>query len=135
MSVSGYFVPPFVIFLRANRAQTLGAVGGPHSSGRIQNSHFTKWSPHFIQEVKRSDTLPVLLILDSHYSHVCNVDVVDMTRNNHVIIVSLSQHSTHNHQPQDKIFTGPLKAYICKEICVLLQQSHSPVTTYGIIKL
>ncbi|GBO40316.1 hypothetical protein AVEN_9545-1, partial [Araneus ventricosus] len=36
----------------------------------------------------------VLFILDGHYSHVRNPDVIDLTRENHVTIISLPPHST-----------------------------------------
>jgi hypothetical protein len=55
--------------------------------------------------------VPVLLIVDGHYSHTKNLDVVDNAREHSVATVSLPQHSKHKMQPLDVSFMKPLKTY------------------------
>lgn len=45
------------------------------------------------------------------YNHVQNVDIIDATRINHMIIISLPSHSKHKLQLLDKTFMGLLKIY------------------------
>lgn len=101
MSAGGQFVPPLLIFPRKNRNDQLirgappGTIYDIHPSGWIQQNLFTKWFHHFIQFVKPSQDDPVLLILDGHYSHTRNLEVISLARENHISIVSLPPHSTH----------------------------------------
>lgn len=141
MSASGHFVPPLVIFPRTNMAQVLmkgcppGSIGRAHPSGWVQSNLFTEWFAHFIEKVVPKEESPVLLILDGHYSHVRNVDVIDMARTNHVTIISLPPHSTHKLQPLDKTFMGPLKSYYSEEVRQWLRHTNRPVTPYDIMEL
>ncbi|KAJ8965439.1 hypothetical protein NQ314_004127 [Rhamnusium bicolor] len=64
---------------------------------------------------------PVLLILDAHYSHTRNIDVIDLARANHVTIIVLPPHCTLKLQPLDKIFMGVLKTYYSEEVRVWLR--------------
>jgi hypothetical protein len=105
------------VFPRKNMKQELmdGALAGwisaCHPSGWIQTGIFTKWFDHFVHFVKLSADDPVLLIVDGHYTHTKNVDVVDKAREHSVSIVSLPPHSTHKMQPLDVGFLKPLKTY------------------------
>jgi hypothetical protein len=47
-------------------------------SGRIQTDIFTQWFRHFISVTKPTVDYPVLLILDGHYSHTRNIDVITL---------------------------------------------------------
>jgi hypothetical protein len=78
---------------------------------------FTKWFDHFVYFVKSSADGPVSLIVDGHYSHTKNLDVVDKAREHSVAIVSLSPHSAHKMQPFDVGFTKPLKHMYKKLKC------------------
>lgn len=124
MNVTGHFVPPYIIFPRKNMSEQLmrgsppGAVGVAHPSGWIQMHIFTNWFKHFIKHTNPTPKSKVLLILDRHYSHTRNIDVIELARDNNVKIVSLSPHTTHKLQPLDKTFMGPLKTYYSEEIQV-----------------
>ncbi|KAJ4432782.1 hypothetical protein ANN_21421 [Periplaneta americana] len=115
MNAAGTYVPPLVIFPRKNMKEELmdgapaGSISACHPSGWIQADIFTKWFDHFIQFVKPSADDPALLILDGHFSHTKNIDVVDKARENHVDVICLPPHSTHKMQPLDVGFMGPLK--------------------------
>jgi hypothetical protein len=86
-----------------------GAVRVAHPSGWVQAHISSQWFMHFLEKSKPSENSPALLILDGHYSHTRNVEVIEMARANHVTIVSLPPHSTHKLEPLDKTFMGPLQ--------------------------
>jgi hypothetical protein len=85
--------------------------GSIYPSGWIQSDIFIDWFRHFIRHVKPTAGDPVILVLHGHFSRVYNLEVVDLGRENHVYITSLSPHSTHKMQPLDMAFMGPLKCY------------------------
>ncbi|CAH0721624.1 unnamed protein product, partial [Brenthis ino] len=122
MSASGQFIPPLMVFPRKNmKAELLdgappGTIGGCHPSGWIQPELFTKWLRHFVSIVKPSKEDPVLLILDGHYSHTRNLDVIDIGRDNGISIVCLPPHSTNHMQPLDVSFMFPLKTFYAQEV-------------------
>ena len=51
------------------------------------------WFRHFLKTAKASPGEPSLLILDGHYSHTRNIDLLNFARDNGVTIISF--------QPQD----------------------------------
>jgi len=71
---------------------------------------------HFIKHTKPRKEDPVILILDGHYLHTRNLEVITLARENHVDNICLPPHSTHKVQPLDKAFMGPLKTFYCQEI-------------------
>jgi hypothetical protein len=73
-------------------------------SGRIQTDIFTHWFRHFISVTKPTVDDPVSLILDGHYSHTRNLDVITLSRENNVSILCLPPHSSHKIQPLDLAF-------------------------------
>lgn len=141
MSAGGQFIPPMLIYPRKNRNDLLlrgappGTIYAVHPSGWIQQNLFTEWFRHFINCVKPSQDDPALLILDGHYSHTRNVDVIILARENHVSIVSLPPHSTHKMQPLDKTFMGPLKIYYSEEIRNWIRVNQRAVSVFEISEL
>ncbi|KAJ4425867.1 hypothetical protein ANN_27493 [Periplaneta americana] len=93
-----------------------GAIGRCHPSGRVQSYLFTEWFSHFIQQTKPTAESPVLLILDGHFSHTRNLDIIIKAKENHVTILCLLPHTTHKLQPLDTTFMGPLKTYYSEEV-------------------
>ena len=122
MNAAGTFFPPLIVFPRKNMKEELmdgaplGSVSACHPSGWIQTYIFTKWFDHFVNFVKPSSEDPVVLVLDGHYSHTKNLDMVDKARENNVHIVCLPPHSTHKMQPLNVGFMGPFKTYYAQEI-------------------
>lgn len=141
MSASGNYVPPMVIFPRKYMSPQLtkgappGTIFDVHPSGWIQMDLFTKWFKHFVETTKPTSEKPVLLILDGHYSHTRNIDVVDVARDNHVTIISLPPHSTHKMQPLDKTFMSPLKSYYSEEVRQWLLINQRPLSAYDVMEL
>lgn len=122
MNAAGGFVPPMLVYPRKNMKQELldgappGTIAGCHPSGWIQQHLFTQWLDHFIKHTKPSSDDPVILILDGHYSHTRNLDLIDLARKHYVMIISLPPHSTHKMQPLDLSFMSPFKTYYSQEI-------------------
>ena len=141
MSAGGDFVPPMLIFSRKNMNIQLmkgtppGSISAVHPSGWVQASLFAQWFRHFMDTVKPSASSPVLLVLDGHYSHTRNLEVVNMARENHVVIISLPPHSTHKLQPLDKTFMGALKAYYSEKIRQWIRHNHRALSQYDIGEL
>ena len=76
--------------------------------------YFSQWFLHFIKHTKPTKEDPVILVLDGHYSHTRNLEVITLARENHVDIICLPPHSTRKMQPLDKAFMGPLKTFYCQ---------------------
>lgn len=141
MNASGSYVPPLVIFPRKNMSEQLkkgappGTIFAAHPSGWIQTNSFTQWFQHFIQHSNPTEEKPVLLILDGHYSHTQNIDLIDLAKEHHVTILSLPPHCSHKLQPLDKTFMGPLKVFYSEEIRVWLRQNQRPLTAFDVMEL
>jgi hypothetical protein len=90
MSASGIFVPPLLVFPRKNMKLELlngtlpSTIGVCHPSGWMQLEIFAKCFQHFIENAKPSPDILVLSVLDDHYPHTRNVDIIDMARTNSV---------------------------------------------------
>nr|CAH7753508.1 unnamed protein product [Callosobruchus chinensis] len=135
MNAVGRFIPPMLIFPRKNMKPELlngtppGTVARCHPSGWIQQEIFTDWLRHFIEHVKPSESSQVVLILDGHYSHSRNIDVINIGRENFIHIVCLPPHSTHKLQPLDVAFMSPFKTYYAIEIETWLKGNPGMVVT------
>lgn len=99
MSAAGVFVPPMLIFPRKNltprlmKGGPLRAIGKSHPSGWVQSYLFTEWFDHILAYTKPKVDLPVLLILDGHFSHTGNLEVI--IKANHITLLCLPPHTTH----------------------------------------
>nr|CAI5865938.1 unnamed protein product [Callosobruchus analis] len=84
----------------------------------------------FLPNVKPSKNDPVVLVLDGHYSHTRNLELLEVARENGVHIVSLPPHCTHKMQPLDKALMSPLKTYYAQAIETWLRQHSGRVITH-----
>ena len=62
---------------------------------------FTTWFKHFIRSSGASKINPVLLILDGHSTHTKNIELIDLSRENGVVLLCLPPHCSHIMQPLD----------------------------------
>ena len=69
---------------------------------------------HLIQHTAASKDNPVLLLLDGHATHVKNLAVIDLARQNGVIMC-FPPHCTHRLQPLDVSFMGPQTLFMDKK--------------------
>lgn len=122
MSAAGQYIPPLLIFPQKRwQAELLdgappGSIGACSDSGWVTGPLFSKWFEHFISIVKPSKEKPVVLVLDGHYSHTRNLEVIDRARETGVSIVCLPPHSTDKLQPLDVAFMFPLKTRYAQAI-------------------
>ncbi|KAJ8953441.1 hypothetical protein NQ318_023560 [Aromia moschata] len=75
----------------------------------------TKSRPERTGSLFSEDTKPTLqnilvLIFDNHESHI-SVEVINMAKENGVILLTLPPHCSHKLQPLDVIIYGPFKGY------------------------
>lgn len=68
-------------------------------------------------------------------SHTHNIEVINLARENFVILLSLPPHSTHKLQPLDKSFLGPLKTYYNDEIRRFIRDNGRKITHYDVTEL
>jgi len=119
-SASGHYIPPALVFKRKRMTNTLltgsppDAVGYNSDSGWINNEVFVKWLAHFAKYAKPSKDAPLILILDGHGAHK-TLQAINFGRDHGIILISLPPHTTHELQPLDVTFFGPLKANYNKE--------------------
>lgn len=121
-SASGMYIPPMLIFPCTNESKQLkkgkpaGSLVRYYLSGWVQGYPFAEWFAHFIDFTHPTKESPVLLILDGHYSHTRNLKVIDLARQNHVILISLPPHTTNCLQPLDRAYMSPFKFSYSKAI-------------------
>ena len=122
MSPTGHFIPPLLVFPRKNVKKELmngtspGSIHACHPSEWIQSAFCFPVVSSFQQTYKAEKEDPVILVLDGHYSHTRNLEVITLARENHVDIICLPPHSSHKMQPLVKAFMGSLKTFYCQEI-------------------
>ncbi|KAJ8921607.1 hypothetical protein NQ315_010515 [Exocentrus adspersus] len=132
----GSYIPLLLICPRVRR-NPLFEVGLPsesiveyHPSGWTQSSIFAPtWFNHFLKYAKPSADDPVLLILDGHATHIKNLTLVEMARENNVHILVLPPHTSHRLQPLDVNFMFPLNSYYKQEVKNWLRNNPGQVIT------
>ena len=133
-SGTGQVIPPFVIFDAKHlnhlwtRREVSGTRYGVSDSGWTNRELFFGWlEEHFL--VHAIPARPLLLLVDGHSSHY-DLDSIHFARDHSVIIFCLPPHTTHEAQPLDVSFFGPLK----KHWSLILSSRHlgrlSPVSTF-----
>lgn len=116
MNAMGNYIPPAMIFPRKNmKAELLdntppGCVGFPQESGWMTGQVFVLWLKHFIKFAKPSAEKKFLLLLDGHSSHK-HLEVLELAKENNIILFCFPPHCTHRVQPLDVSFYGPLTTY------------------------
>ncbi|XP_023312376.1 uncharacterized protein LOC111692555 [Anoplophora glabripennis] len=117
VSAAGSYMPPMLIFPRKRmKAQLLnnsarGTTSHCNASGWMTTDVFVSWFKSFIQFSRASKDNPVLLLLDGHATHTKNIELIDVARENGVVIICFPPHCTHRLQPLDVSFMKPLSVY------------------------
>lgn len=134
-SATGKYIPPALIFPRV-RINPMFEKGAPpntkifaHQSGWMQSEIFVEWFKHFLKYSKPTAEERVLLILDGHATHINNLDVLLLAKENYVDILVLPPHSTHRLQPLDVAFMYPLSTYYEQAVRVWLREHPGKVVT------
>ena len=82
VSPAEHFILPLLVFPRKNMKQEVtngtspGTIHGCHPSRWIQSEIFSQWFLHFIKHTKPTKEDSVILVLDGHYSHTRNLEVI-----------------------------------------------------------
>lgn len=142
MSASGKYMPTMFVFPRQRAKPELlddtppGTTAEYHPSGWMQKELFLKWLVLFIEFSKPTKEKPVLLLLDGHATHTKSIEVIEMARNNHVVLLCFPPHCTHRMQPLDVSFMAPLSHYYSEEARKWLQcHPGRPITINQVGKL
>ncbi|XP_018370138.1 PREDICTED: uncharacterized protein LOC108765788 [Trachymyrmex cornetzi] len=134
-SAAGVFVPPMLIFSRV-RMQNEFEIGLPpsalavsHESGWMTKELFVVWFKKFIAFSGASHSRKVLLLFDGHSTHTKNLELIDLARENGVILLCFPPHCSHKLQPGDVSFMKPLMTYYADETRKFLRTNPGKVVT------
>jgi hypothetical protein len=94
-----------------------------------------QWLHNFQNNVKATETDPVLLVLDNHISH-CSLEAVIFCRENYITLSSIPPHGSPKIQPLDCGFFGPLKSAYSQECdAFIVNHAHQPITQINLAGL
>jgi hypothetical protein len=123
VSAAGAYVPPMFIYPRVRMREDfldrgpVGAIGRASKSGWMTEELFTEWFKHFLTNVQpKTRDQPTLLLADGHISHTRNLEVIQLARDNNVIILVFPSHCSHKLQPLDVAVFKSLKWNYDKEV-------------------
>jgi hypothetical protein len=135
MSAGGAYMPPMLIFPRKRKQKEFelglppGGWAEVSDSGWITSELFLAWLHKFIAFSKASKQSPVLLIFDGHSTHTKSLEVIDLARENGVVLLCLPPHTSHRLQPLDLTFFRPLSVYYGDELRKWLRCNPGKVVT------
>jgi DDE superfamily endonuclease./helix-turn-helix, Psq domain. len=141
-SATGQYLPPMFVFPRKRANPQLlndcppGSIAEYYETGWMQSDIFLKWFKKFVEWTNSSITNPSLLLLDGHFTHTKNLEVIDYARDHGVVIMCFPPHCTHRLQPLDVSFMKPLSTYYDQAVTSWLRQNPGRVVRdYQIGKL
>ena len=106
-NAAGEILPPFIVYA-AQKLNPQWTFGGPHDSqyavsdsGWITTDLFIKWFKWFVAHTSNVSK-PMLLIMDNHPCHI-SIEVIEMAKQNQILLLLLPPHCTHTLQPLDTV--------------------------------
>lgn len=117
MSATGVFIPLLFIFPRSTLDPQftshliLPCYTRCHDSGWMDAEIFVWWLSHFVKFSRATKEHPVLLLMDGDTSHTMNIALLEIARENGVIMLCLPAHCTHKLQPLEVEFFPPLSKH------------------------
>lgn len=119
-SATGTAIPPMIIYPKAFPGGQY-KFGGPDyalyarsDSGWVDSELFFEWMKKvFIRYIVPER--PVFLLVDGHKSHL-TIDLIDLCRENEIILFCLPPHTTHALQPLDVSVFKALKAHFARSL-------------------
>jgi hypothetical protein len=117
LAVSASSIPPFFVFpiknyrgyFIENRPEV--SAGSANKSGWMTGDDFLLFMEYFIKHTRVTKDRSVLLLLDNHQSHLA-VKVLDLAKENGVVLLSFPSHTSHKLQPLDRSVNGPFKKFV-----------------------
>lgn len=114
----GNSLPLFCVFPRVCAVEAwednlpIGSVGKGHpkASGWITSENFLSFLKHFSKYSRPTEDNPVLLLLDNH-AFLIRIEAIDFCKSNHITLLSLPPHCSHELQPLDKSVYGSFKTF------------------------
>lgn len=143
VNAGGGFAPPMLIFPRVNFKDFMltgappGTIGGANPSGWSNETLFIQFFKHFLQYAKPSKDLPCIMLMDNHESHI-SVPVIQLAKDNGVILVTFHPHTSHKMQPLDRTVFGAFKTYFntaMNEHMISPGNIGKPVSIYDLAQL
>lgn len=116
VSACGNIIPPIFLYSRKRdnpqflNGVPFGSVGRANGTGWMSQDDFLFFMQHFVACTRASKASKVLLLLDNHHFYI-TVAVIDYSKANRVVMLTLPPHCTHKMQPLDRSIFGALKAY------------------------
>jgi hypothetical protein len=117
MSASGNFVPMMFVFPLARENKELldnaspGSTAEYHLSGWMQTEIFLMWLHSFIEISMPTERTPLVLLLDGDESQTESLELIELARKSHVVLMCFPSHTTHRLQPLDVSFMVSLNQY------------------------
>ena len=107
-SAAGDILPPFILYKGKNLYQRwlmggpVGSFYGVSESGWMDSINFLSWFHNQFMSAVRplTESGPVVLIFDGHYSHV-SLELIKLARDNNIHLLCLPPNTTHILQPLD----------------------------------
>ena len=136
----GNSIPPLFIFPRVKFHDYMikegppGCVGFANPSGWMNSEIFIEWIKHFVKYSNCSQESPVLLLLDSHESHI-SVKGLELAIQHGITMISFPPHCSHKLQPLDRTVFGPLKRFYNSACDNWMVSNPRPMTIYDIVSI
>ena len=117
-SATGYTLPPMLIFQKCFPSSDYSSSGpdgclyAKSESGYMDGELFKEWFQKIFLP-KTAHLRPAILIMDGHVSHL-TIDLIDLARENNVILYCLPPHLTYLLQPLDVAVFKSLKDHFTK---------------------
>nr|XP_004209551.2 MFS-type transporter clz9-like [Hydra vulgaris] len=133
-------IPPLFVFPRVKFHDYMikegppGCVGFANPSGWMNSDIFIEWIKHFVRYSNCCHESPVLLLLDSHKSHI-SVRALDLAIQHGITMLSFSSHCTHKLKPLDRTVFGPLKRFYNAACENWMVTNPRPMTIYDIVSI
>lgn len=116
VNAAGQSIPPVYVFPRVRNIDDF-MHGAPISSLALGNKSgwmtaelFPNVLKHIVTHTHCTIAKPILLLIDNHESHV-NLACVKFCKENGIVLLSFSPHTTHRLQPLDVAVYGPFKQF------------------------
>ncbi|XP_065652823.1 uncharacterized protein LOC136080140 [Hydra vulgaris] len=136
----GNSIPPLFIFPRVKFHDYMikegppGCVGFANPSGWMNSEIFIEWIKHFVKYSNCSQESPILLLLDSHESHI-SVKGLELAIQHGITMISFPPHCSHKLQPLDRTVFGPLKRFYNSACDNWMVSNPRPMTIYDIVSI
>nr|CAH7724700.1 unnamed protein product [Callosobruchus chinensis] len=127
-SAYGHYLIPLLVYPRKRMNPELlnGAQISIHAecypTGWMQSDIFFRWFKGFVEQTGATPENPVLLLLDGHFTHTKNLEVINYAKDHGVVLLCYPPHCTHKLQALDVAFMNPSSTYYSKEINVWLRK-------------